>query len=223
MQAWSTREHVDRHPLKWDWRDMAYTDGSMLRAAGRDKSPGRIGAAVYVPAHGDRAATSYLVAPGGEGPSWTITRAELAAIHTAALSKGHTTICTDSLASIRMIQAAVCDPMRLHRHKHRTLLEEIVALIDAAQTQVTIAKVAAHQGLGAMGAIGNNEADTAAKEAARQEEEACDIRCKAEAHGFSDQVWIRVRTENPTDGTSKLVMWGTCGRTSRNKCRQCTG
>ena len=118
--------------------------------------------------------------------------------------------------SIWMIQAAICDPMRLRRHKHRPLLEEIAALIiDAADThQVTIAKVAAHQGLGAMGAIGNNEADTAAKEAARQEEEACDIRCKAEAHGFSDQVWIRVRTENQfcqyaqrTRETSSASMW----------------
>jgi hypothetical protein len=42
-----------------------------------------------------------------------------------------------------------------------------VALIDSADTQVTIVKVAAHQGLGAMGAIGNNEADSAAKVAAQ--------------------------------------------------------
>ena len=88
MQTWGTREHVERHPLKWDWRDIAYTDGSMLRAPGNDAGPGRIGAAVYVPEKGDRAATTHLVAPGGEGPSWTITRAELAAIW-AALSKGH--------------------------------------------------------------------------------------------------------------------------------------
>ena len=156
---------------------------------------------MYVPANGDRAAQTHLVAPGGEGPSWTISRAELAAIW-AALTVGHTTICTDSLASIWMIQAAVCDPMRLRRHKHRPLLEAIVALIDAAPTQVTIAKVAAHQGVGAMGAIGNNEADAAAKEAAR-DDEACDVRCEVEAHGFSSQVWIKARTER-RDGTVRL-------------------
>ena len=82
-------------------------------------------------------------------------------------------------------------------------MEEIVAIIDVAQTQVTIAKVAAHQGLGAMGAIGNNEADVLAKEAARLTEEDCDVCCGAEAHGFSGQVWIRARTEN-VDGTTRL-------------------
>ena len=96
---------------------------------------------MYVPAKGDRAAQTCLVAPGGEGPSWTISRAELAAIW-VALTLNYTTICTDSLASIWLIQAAVCDPMRLRRHKHRPLLEAIVALVDSAPCQVTIVKVA---------------------------------------------------------------------------------
>ena len=205
MQAWGTAEHAARHPLRWDWRDMAYTDGSLLKPAGKDTAPGSIGAAVYVPSKGDRAANTHLVAPGGEGPSWTISRAELAAIW-AALSKGYTTICTDSLASIWLIQAAACDPMRLRRHKHRPLLEAIVSLIDSAGGPVTIAKVAAHQGLGAMGAIGNNEADSAAKRAARNNE-ACDTQCALASHGFHDQVWITARTKRP-DGTHKTEYVG---------------
>jgi len=160
-----------------------------------------MGAAVYVPAKGGRAATTRLVAPGGEGPSWTITRAELAAIW-AGLKMGCTMLCTDSLASIWLIQAAVCDPMRLRRHKHRPLLEAIVALIDSADTQVTIAKVAAHQGLGAMGAIGNNEADSAAKLAAQTAPEACDWECDVAPHGFRSQLWIGAWAEQP-DGTRK--------------------
>ena len=202
MQAWGTPENVAQHPLAWDWRNMAYTDGSLQKPTGEEKGAGPMGAAVYLPATGDRAATTCLVAPGGEGPSWTITRAELAAIWTA-LGMGCAVICTDSLASIWLIQAAVCDPMRLRRHKHRPLLEAIVALIDSAPCQVTIAnKVAAHQGLGAMGAIGNNEADCAAKLAAQTEPEACDRQCTVAPHGFVSQLWIGAWTEQP-DGTRK--------------------
>ena len=202
MQTWGTPEHAARHPLAWDWREMAYTDGSLSKPAGREAGPaGPMGAAVYVPAKSARAATTCLVAPGGEGPSWTITRAELAAIW-VALSMDYTTICTDSLASIWLIQAAVCDPMRLRRHKHRPLLEAIVALIDSAPCQVTIVKVAAHQGPGAMGAVGNNEADNAAKLAAQKAPEACDWQCTVAPHGFYDQLWIGARTKQP-DGTLK--------------------
>ena len=192
MQAWGTAAHAELHPLKWDWRNIAYTDGSHIKRARRgDTTASLLGAAVYVPSSGDRAAQTCLVNPGGEGPSWTISRAELVAIW-VALTMGLTTICTDSLASIWLIQAAVCDPMRLRRHKHRPLLEAIVAEIDAADGPVTIAKVAAHQDLGAMGAIGNNEADAAARLAAK-EPEACDRQCTIAPHGFADQLWIGER------------------------------
>ena len=40
MRAWGTPSHVAEHPLKWDWRDMAYTDGSMLKPRGYDTGPG---------------------------------------------------------------------------------------------------------------------------------------------------------------------------------------
>ena len=202
MQAWGAPQHVAQHPLAWDWRDMAYTDGSLLKPIGKKAGPGSIGAAVYVPAKGDRAAQTCLVAPGGEGPSWTISRAELAAIW-VALTLNYTTICTDSLASIWLIQAAVCDPMRLRRHKHRPLLEAIVALVDSAPCQVTIVKVAAHQGPGAMGAIGNNEADGAAKLAAQMAPEACDRQCTVAPHGFHDQLWVVAKTDRQPDGTHK--------------------
>ena len=192
MQTWGSAAHAERHPLRWDWRNMAYTDGSHIQQARRgDTAASLLGAAVYVPALGERAARTCLVDPGGEGPSWTISRAELAAIW-VALTMGLTTICTDSLASIWLIQAAVCDPMRLRRHKHRPLLEAIVAQIEAADGPVTIAKVAAHQDLGAMGAIGNNEADDAAKRAAKAPD-ACDRKCTITPHGFADQMWIGER------------------------------
>ena len=196
MRAWGTPEHVAGHPLRWDWRDMAYTDGSLIKS--KDSEGGApMGAAVFVPEKEGRAAVTHLVAPGGEGPSWTVTRAELAAIWVALL-KGYTTIATDSLASIWLIQAAVGDPMRLRRHKHRPLLAAIVELIDAAPSPVTIVKVAAHQGLGAMGAIGNNEADLAAKKAACSPD-SCDECCDVEAHGFDGQIWIVARTKQDDD------------------------
>ena len=72
----------------------------------------------------------------------------------------------------------------------------------SAGSQVTIATVAAHQGLGAMGAIGNNEADCAAKLAAQTAPEACDLECTVAPHGFRSQLWIGAWTEQP-DGTRK--------------------
>ena len=201
MQAWGTPEHEARHPLKWYWRDIAYTDGSCIKPARGSAGPAALGAAVHIPASGERPSQTYLVAPGGEGPSWTITRAELAAIW-AALEKGCRLIATDSLASIWLIQAIVCDPMRLRRNKHRPLLEAIADLIRAAPCPITLVKVAAHQGPGALGAIGNNEADAGARLAAGKEAEACDVHCNVAPHGFHDQVWITARTPQE-DGTAK--------------------
>jgi len=144
--------------LKYDWSAIAYTDGSAIKS---DNGAQLVGAAVYMPcAPRTGRPMTHLVAPGGEGPSNTINRAELAAIW-AALRLGATTIMSDSACALWLIRRAVVEPMTLRRHLHRPLLEAIVDLIDKAESRVTLLKCKAHTGL-----YGNEMADRAAKLAA---------------------------------------------------------
>ena len=123
----------------------------------------------------------HLVAPGGEGPSRTITRAELLAAIWAAMRMGATTIMSDSAAALWLVRRAVMEPMTLKRHLHRPLLEAIVDLVRSAESPVAFLKCKAHSGL-----YGNEVADRAAKLAAQGR---CDVTCDAEAHPFEPLYW----------------------------------
>ena len=172
--------------LKYDWRAIAYTDGSVVKPRS-GTGAALVGAAVFMPcAPGTGQPMTHLVAPGGDGPSNTITRAELAAVY-AGLSLGATTIMSDSAAALWLIRRAVVEPMTLRRHLHRPLLEAIVDLIRAAGSPVTLLKCKAHSGL-----YGNEMADRAAKLAGMGRS---DMACEVAAHPFEPMYWPVRRDE----------------------------
>jgi len=182
--AWSAFGPGMRHPgdrpgLKYDWRTIAYTDGSVIKT---NTGTPLVGAGVYMPcAPGTGLPMTHLVAPGGEGPSNTITRAEVAAIW-AALRMGATTIMSDSAAALWLVRRAVMDPMSLRRHLHRPLLEEVADLIDKAESPITFLKCKAHSGI-----YGNEMADRAAKAAGQTRRP--DATCDVEPHPFKPLFW----------------------------------
>ena len=137
--------------------------------------------------------TTHLVEPGGQGPSRTITRAELAAIW-AALRLGATKIMSDSAAALWLIRRAVNEPMTLKRHLHRPLLEAIVELIDKSPCTVHLLKCKAHTGV-----YGNEMADRAAKLAATT---GGTVHCECAPHPFENMNWPCRRQD---DGSSRHI------------------
>jgi ribonuclease HI len=153
-------------PLLYDWRSLAYTDGSKMEVTDGDIRRTAVGAGLYIPSleeQGEKA--EFTVDPAGAGPTNTINRAELAGIH-AALEKGQGAIATDSATSIAQLQRAVHRPGTLKLHKHADLLRSLVRLLRNSPGAVTIAKIRAHAGH-----IGNEVADLVAKRAAIPEDD----------------------------------------------------
>lgn len=149
-------------PLKYDWRTITYTDGSVTHA-GKSGGPG-IGAAVFTPA--TQTAVPLSIA---SAPDKTINVAELAAIH-KAVQMGSDVIATDSLCSIYQIRRQMTRPQDHKYHQHGHILQEIVATIAKRQKPLTIIKVKSHSGV-----VGNETADHIAKRVAQgKEEEACE-------------------------------------------------
>ena len=168
-------------PLKHDWRNFVYTDGSVLTNK-KDHEPG-IGAAVYIPANQHTGQPSLSIAIkckydnlDREHPTCvnTINRAELAAIH-VALETGHTEkhadpalhVATDSLTSIHQINKAVLRPQDMREHRHLSIIEGIIRQISTDGTDklpkvIHIWKVKSHTGV-----VGNEYADTIAVAAAK--------------------------------------------------------
>ena len=154
----------DQSRLRHAWREYAYTDGScidvQLPGGGKCK---RIGAGVYIPSAGHGKDERLTVDPAGRGPTNTINRAELSGIW-AAMQAGHRRIATDSATSLYQIRKALLSPMDLRYHKHRELLELIVATMrtmTADGSEIHLFKVRAHNG-----DIGNELVDEVAKRAA---------------------------------------------------------
>ena len=136
-------------PLRWDWKSIAYTDGSCttVRLPQGRGTYTSIGAGLYLPSRAnDGQTTEYTINPRGEGPTKTINRAELAGIW-GALSENQTLIATDSATSIAQIRKILLHPMELRNHKHTDLLEEIVGLIRASPHHITIMKIKAIIGI----------------------------------------------------------------------------
>ena len=107
-----------------------------------------------------------LVDPRGRALTYTMTRAELAAIQAALTTSppAHNIhILTDSLASIYMISNKIYKPSKQFGHCSKDILQDIVDLIRIRGTEggkTTIGKIKAH-----IGYIGNEMADQAAKAA----------------------------------------------------------
>jgi exonuclease III/ribonuclease HI len=134
-------------PLKYDWRQLTYTDGSVrpiISETGEHMGVG-IGAGVY------DARTEGQTCISLEGGS--INEAELAAIHTA-VTQGATRIATDSLTSIYQIYKQLHRPQDHTFHMHKKLLQEIANKVATSREPVELIKVKSHIGI-----VGNEIAD----------------------------------------------------------------
>jgi ribonuclease HI len=169
------------HALRFDWREVAYTDGSCIKLPDGGSI---VGAGVALPNHPEK--QTYLVRPGGEGPTNTITRAELSAIYAwltiPTADHGPRALLTDSAAALWLIRRAIHEPMTLRRHAHRPLLEAIVLLLRERTGPVTLGKCKAHSGI-----VGNELADCAARKATNSNQ--CDITCEVDPHPFACMYW----------------------------------
>ena len=179
-----------KFPLRWDWKQFAYTDGSKL-----DKPPTGtgLGAAVHLPpgATPDNEEEQTVPIDPAGGHEGTINRAELAAIWTA-LTKRARHIATDSQGSIFQIQKMLHRPHDLKEHRHKGLLQSIVDLITQCPSPVTLYKVKAH-----MGIEGNEKADAMAKRVARGCELEGLVSDVPHSNDRGDQFWIS-HTPAPT-------------------------
>ena len=158
-------------PLQHDWREHVYTDGSCITSPVQ-----AIGSGVYVAREGEDGA-SYTVSACGEGPTNTINRAELVALHYAVATSDapHLKILTDSLTSIYQIRKAMAQPMRQRLNKHDMLLQSLVCrLIERCEKgyRTDFRKVKSHHMC-----HGNDKADEVAKRAAH---------CTASGGGYHD-------------------------------------
>ena len=112
-----------------------------------------IGAGIFTPTATD---TNYsdtiTINPGGNSPTLTINRAELAAV-LVAVQKGNTEIATDSASSLFQVRKQLLNPMAVLHHLHRELLKD-VNLIQSSPSTITFYKVKSHSGI-----IGDEGAD----------------------------------------------------------------
>jgi exonuclease III/ribonuclease HI len=152
-------------PLRYDWTEYAYTDGSVLKCA----KPGapRLGAGVYVPENtgaGQEERKVPILPHGPQAMQNTINRAELVGILTA-LQMGMNKVLTDSACSIYQIHKHMTRPQDHSQHQHKTLLGDIVQLIQDSPRPVYIGKVKSHTGV-----VGNEVADEIAVAVAKGKE-----------------------------------------------------
>jgi ribonuclease HI len=153
-------------PLRYDWTQFAYTDGSLIDDSNAKKT--FLGSGVYIPNrdtnHNEPGHDmSIHVNPMGIGITKTVNRAELVAIlHT--IQQGEHKIATDSACSLQLIRKSISSLWRLTNHVHYILLQSIrMALYKSPHTSIHLHKVKSHNGV-----IGNVKADHAAKQAGRK-------------------------------------------------------
>ena len=157
------------YPLRYDWRRAYFTDGSVQRT---EEGAQLVGAAAWRAKGGTTGEPqTWLIHPGGCGPTNTINRAEGAAVFALLVDileeDEHATIFTDSQWVIHMLSRAVWEPASIEGNLHGQLLQgasrQIVARANNG-IRTSILKVKAHTGV-----VGNEGADSAAKRAAHPE------------------------------------------------------
>jgi ribonuclease HI len=199
-------------PLKHDWRQFAYTDGS-CRQEGCNwpkEAPG-LGAAVYIPGaeSEDETLALPIIPVGPQAQQNTINRAELVGI-LYARRHGALHIATDSLTSMYQLRKMVQRPQDMREHQHRRLLEQIVATIQTSEQPVHLWKVKGHAKL-----VGNECADELAKGAASSSipEGACTVYDEP-SNERSDQHWPHEVTEEERQPSARA---GPCGQVPAGK------
>ena len=148
-------------PLRKNWREYAYTDGSHIKDNGDAAGPG-LGAAVY--AHGEGMLGElciYIDPRPSRGGEHNIMRAELTALY-AAVAAGRRHVMTDSQSCLNMIARALAAPHDLAEHRYNKLLRQLCELVQNADSSVHLYKVASH-----VGVVGNERADAMAVAVAR--------------------------------------------------------
>lgn len=184
-----SHQYSKQPPLRYDWAELAYTDGSVV--AGTSNTPGGAGAGVYVPPQGIAEEKRIPVEPGCTLSDNTINRAELAAIHTA-VSHGCTNIATDSLSSIYQIQRYALRPQDMQEHRHQRLIGSIIEIIKSSQHPIHIYKVKSHIGI-----VGNEIADEIAVSVAKGRLDGGQpMECSIPSNRRESMFWPKFRT-NP--------------------------
>jgi ribonuclease HI len=206
--SWPNRDRMCRRLRKngaWE----IYTDGSCQK--GITGQPNRLGAA-FVTVRYDSVGISLpvqttLVRPMGKGPTNTINRAELSAIHMALR---HISECeevqdiciyTDSLCALQLIKKGLYNPQHLQYSKHRALVLNIATLLQerAMNDKTTsIKKVKSHIGI-----QGNELADQGATRMASGKLLATDVVVDeiTDPVPFQDVVWVTAKHTDPVSGS----------------------
>jgi ribonuclease HI len=178
-----------------NWKEGAYTDGSLTKEGRGASAITRTGAAVYFPDRktGTDGRTT-KINPGPSGYTNTINRAELVAIkqylEETRDCQQHRWVATDSATAIRMISKAVTSPQDLTEHKHRELLEDIIEALRKRKYPLVIYKVKSHTGI-----TGNEIADQAAKLAATSPDTSVNVGAEPHREGY----WAATRGTNAGD------------------------
>jgi len=112
-----------------DWRDVTYTDGSVIEK--EIDLPSLVGSGVFTLSKEDPPSEqhTYHVNPNGRGPTNTINRAELAGI-LVAIMKEYEVIATDSASCLSQICTRIMNPMRMRTHLHAELIQKIANIIE---------------------------------------------------------------------------------------------
>jgi ribonuclease HI len=205
LQTTRDKNGLQNHiPLKYDWTEFAYTDGSQCKveAGPNGRETVRLGSGVYVPQRGQAEEEHIGVQSTAPTRHNTAYRAELIAI-LAALQMGHNRILTDSVNSIHAIKAAIYYPAKIRFHRHKSLLEEIKVTILAMEDQVLLAKVRGHAGI-----PGNEYADDIANRVAKTGLADRDLSAVA-SNSRPNQVWPmqRVWEEDELSDTGLRERW----------------
>lgn len=125
-------------PLRYNWKQFAYTDGSLLSQAaakeqGLETEAPRIGAAVHIPSLEDLESGhtwGYLPSEEDHKHEDTINRAKLTAIY-MVIKLGCTRIASVSLTSLYQISTAAHrrQDILLNHHRHASLLDQIIQCV----------------------------------------------------------------------------------------------
>ena len=190
-------------PLKYNWQELVYTDGSQRKAEGREgRKTVTLGSGLYVPATASQAERFISIQAAAPTRHNTAYRAELIAI-LGALKLGYSQIMTDSVNSIYSIKAAIYYPANTRFHRHKNLLEEIKAAALATGEDVMLIKVRGHAGI-----PGNEHADDIATTVAATGQAEVDL-STVESNSRPLQVWPVQKTweEDELSQDGMRVRW----------------